>query len=197
MKQYKTGVINDPFCQTHSLARSVQCFLLFYFARFEKWGRTTCTKTMIPTSRDYGLAEWINNRYTMRKNSFPGRDNVTEHVKRTIKHLALPCEQCRLITPHAISLQIDPLGRPTVTTGSYHCFRTCRPFVRLSVPTFHKTKQCSLLARLWVSGRVDHWWHLSCYSYSKKIMNNVKTHDLRNVLGPKLKPEFERHTKFA
>ena len=31
---------------------------------------------------------------------------------------------------------IDPLGQPTVTVGSDHCFRTCNPSVR---PTFHKT----------------------------------------------------------
>ena len=36
----KTCVINDPLGQTHSLASSDHYFLLFYFARFEKWGRT-------------------------------------------------------------------------------------------------------------------------------------------------------------
>ena len=38
-------------------------FLLYCFARFEKWGmdgRTTCAKTIIPTGRGCGLAEWIN-----------------------------------------------------------------------------------------------------------------------------------------
>ena len=48
-----TGFINDPLGQTHSLASSEHCFLLFCFARFEKWGwmygRTTCAKTIIPT----------------------------------------------------------------------------------------------------------------------------------------------------
>ena len=61
---HKTGVINDPLGQTHSHASSEHCFLLFCFSRFEKWGRTyvrtTCAKTMIPTGRDFGLAEWIN-----------------------------------------------------------------------------------------------------------------------------------------
>ena len=37
------------------------CFVLL---GFEKWGltdiRTTCAKTMIPTGRDCGSAEWIN-----------------------------------------------------------------------------------------------------------------------------------------
>ena len=59
----KTGVINDPLGQTHSHASSEHCVLLFCFSRFEKWGRTdgqTCAKTMIPTGRDFGLAEWIN-----------------------------------------------------------------------------------------------------------------------------------------
>ena len=62
-KTNKTGVINDPLGQTHSHASSQRCFLLFCFSRFEKWGwtylRTTCVKTMIPTGRDFGLAEWI------------------------------------------------------------------------------------------------------------------------------------------
>ena len=60
------GVINDPLGQTHSLASSEHCFLLFCFARFEKWGRTygrtdvrTCAKTMMPTCPDCPLAEWI------------------------------------------------------------------------------------------------------------------------------------------
>ena len=47
-------------------------FFLFCLVRFEKWGRTdgrtygrtyertTCAKTMIPTGRDCGSAEWIN-----------------------------------------------------------------------------------------------------------------------------------------
>ena len=63
---YKTGVINYPVGQTVSHPSSEQCFLLFCFSRFEKWGRTdrrtTCAKTMIPTGSDFGLAEWIKNR---------------------------------------------------------------------------------------------------------------------------------------
>ena len=65
IKLYKTGVINDPLGQTHSHASSEHCFLLFCLARFEKWGRTygrtTCAETIIPTGRDFGLAEWIKN----------------------------------------------------------------------------------------------------------------------------------------
>ena len=64
---------------------------------------------------------------------------------------------------------IDPRGRPTVTTGSEHCFCTCHPFVHASVrpsPLF-KTKQNSSEnnVRCWLdcgSGRVDHLWHTSC-----------------------------------
>ena len=59
----KAGVINDQLGQTHSHASSEHCSLLFCFSRFEKWGRTygrtTCAKTMSPTGRDFGLAEWI------------------------------------------------------------------------------------------------------------------------------------------
>ena len=75
---------------------------------------------------------------------------------------------------------IDPRGRSTVGThGHYdHCFCTCRPFVSTSacpsIPaiqnkTNFKRKQCSLLARLQSSGRVDHWWHLSCSLLSLQV----------------------------
>ena len=60
----KTGAINDPVGQTHSLASSEHCFAwnLFCFARFWKAnGWTTCAKTMITTGRDCGPTEWINN----------------------------------------------------------------------------------------------------------------------------------------
>ena len=67
----KIGVINDPLGQAHSHASSKQCFLLFCFSRFEKWGRTdvrtygrtTWAKTMNPTGRDFGLIEWINKKW--------------------------------------------------------------------------------------------------------------------------------------
>ena len=36
-------------------------FCCFVFLDFEKCARTACAKTMIPTGRDFGLAEWINN----------------------------------------------------------------------------------------------------------------------------------------
>ena len=36
----KAEVINDPLGQPHSLASSDYSYLLFCFARFEKWGRT-------------------------------------------------------------------------------------------------------------------------------------------------------------
>ena len=63
---------------------------------------------------------------------------------------------------------IDPRGRPKVTADSDHCFCTCRPFIRPS-PLF-KTKQMSSENNVhyWRdcgSGRVDHWWHLSCNRY--------------------------------
>ena len=40
-KSNKTGVINYPLGQTHSLASSEHCFRLkFVLFHFEKWGRT-------------------------------------------------------------------------------------------------------------------------------------------------------------
>ena len=68
---------------------------------------------------------------------------------------------------------IDPLGRPTVTDGSDHCFCTCRLLVRLSirlsVPTFqnktNSSKNNDRYCRDCGSGRVDYWWHLSWYFF--------------------------------
>ena len=40
INRYKTGVMNNPLGQTHSLASSEHFYLLFCFAKFEKWGRT-------------------------------------------------------------------------------------------------------------------------------------------------------------
>ena len=45
---------------TVSMASSDHCFLLFCFARFEKWwDGQHVRKIMITTGRDCGLAEWI------------------------------------------------------------------------------------------------------------------------------------------
>ena len=57
----------------------------------------------------------------------------------------------------------DPLGRPTVTDGSDHCFCSCSPYVRPHFSKSSKTKQSENNVRYWRdcgSGRVDHWWHL-------------------------------------
>ena len=98
---YKTGVINDPLGQPHSQASSEHCFLLFWFSRFEKWGRThgrtTCAKTMIPTDRDFGSASWINtvstsdNICTVKK-----CENVIVCVCRKIAFLALNNSFCNM-----------------------------------------------------------------------------------------------------
>ena len=52
----------------------------------------------------------------------------------------------------------------TFTACRDHCFRTC-PFVRPHFSISSKTKQRENNVRCWRdcgSGRVDHWWHLSC-----------------------------------
>ena len=64
IKGHKTGVINDPLSQTNSHASSEHCSLLFVLLDLKSGDgrtdrRTTCAKTMIPTGRDLGLAEWI------------------------------------------------------------------------------------------------------------------------------------------
>ena len=65
--EQEQGVINDPLGQTYSLASSELCFAwdLFWLAKYWKVRmdvRTddmTCSKTMIATGRDCGLASWI------------------------------------------------------------------------------------------------------------------------------------------
>ena len=65
---YKTGGINDPLGQTHSNAISEHffcCFVLLYLKSDDgqtDGQRATYAKTIIPTGRDFGLAEWINLR---------------------------------------------------------------------------------------------------------------------------------------
>ena len=64
-----------------------------------------------------------------------------------------------------IRISLDPFGRPSVTAGSEYCFRTYCPSVH---PHFSKssiTKQISSENNVNYSGsgRVDHWWHLSCF----------------------------------
>ena len=66
---------------------------------------------------------------------------------------------------------IDPLGQPKVTAGRDHCFRTYFQSVCPSVrPHFSnlENKPTENNVRYWRdygSGRVDHWWHLSCILY--------------------------------
>ena len=61
-KLLKRQDLNDPLGQTHS----ENCFaLIFYKNGTDGWTyeRTTCAKTMIPTARDCGLAEWIKKKF--------------------------------------------------------------------------------------------------------------------------------------
>ena len=68
-KTYRTRQVSSMNHSARPIVTPVaseRCFLLFCFSRFEKWGRgrtdgrTICAKTMIPTGRDFRLAEWIN-----------------------------------------------------------------------------------------------------------------------------------------
>ena len=62
----KTGVINDPLGQTHSLDSSEHCshlkFVLFRKVGMDGRMNEQCAKTMITTTRDCGSASWI--KYT-------------------------------------------------------------------------------------------------------------------------------------
>ena len=83
----------------------------------------------------------------------------------------------------------DPRGRPTVSASSDHCCCTCRPS-----PLF-KTKQISNKnnVRYWRdcgSGRVDHWWQLSCYIF---LAACTMSHYIDRLLDKIYKPwRFQR-----
>ena len=60
----------------------------------------------------------------------------------------------------------DPPGQPTVTADRDHCFRPCRPSVLTCQNPAKQNSENNV--RYWRdcgSGRVDHWWHLSCFFF--------------------------------
>ena len=81
----KTGVINDPLVQTQVSPVANLFLLCFVLLDFEKWGhayvQTTCAKTMIPTGRDCGLAEWIK-KFEFNHSSH-GRSQATDQFNKT------------------------------------------------------------------------------------------------------------------
>ena len=59
---------------------------------------------------------------------------------------------------------VDPLGQPSVMADRDHCFRTYRPSVSIFSKS-SKIQQSENNDHYWRdcgSGRVDHWWLLSC-----------------------------------
>ena len=80
-------------------------------------GRTTCVKTIIPTGRDFGLAEWINSLiYFIFKNIVLLCSEVKEF------EIGLKIDLCgrwtKFFTPLLLSRGID-VNKRTVTT---HCY---------------------------------------------------------------------------
>ena len=49
---------------------------------------------------------------------------------------------------------IDPLGRPTVTAGSDHCFQICCPSVRPNFSKSSKTKQIFQVKPMFTIGKI-------------------------------------------
>ena len=81
-------------------------------------------------------------------------------------------------------LSIDPLVQTTDLAGSDHYFRTdFRPYVRPNFSKYRITKQTSPENNdhYWwdcVSGRGDHWWHMSCLSFFHAIFRTCEpSHD--------------------
>ena len=102
--------------------------------------------------------------------------NLTVVLKRMNSATKLKVKQSgkKSIVTNKRKFLIDPRGRPTVTVGSDHCFRSYRPSV------LFKTKQISSEnnVRYWQdcgSGRVDNWCHMSYSTTSLFLRFNTST----------------------
>ena len=81
---------------------------------------------------------------------------------------------------------IDPLGRPTITAGSDHCFHTCCQYVRPHFSKSSKTNSSENNVHYWRdcgSGHVDHWWHLNYEHFSFWAMGNQTKMHLLYISG--------------
>ena len=80
---------------------------------------------------------------------------------------------------------VDPLGQPTVTAICDHCFHTCCPSVRPHFSNLeNKTTENNVgYWRDYGSGRVDHWWHLSCITYFMTHHVGLFSDFLRHLLA--------------
>ena len=81
----KTCVINDPLGQTHSLASSDHYFLLFCFARFEKWERTYGRITCAYNNDHYRPGLWVGrvDQYSFFNNFNFKTSKVVESLSKT------------------------------------------------------------------------------------------------------------------
>ena len=68
-------------------------FCCFVLLDFEKWGRTTCAKTMIPTDRDCGSAEWIKNGRKIESKAYIGLPLCNNKAKLTLTRMCVDHEK--------------------------------------------------------------------------------------------------------
>ena len=64
------------------------CFVLLHLERGD--GRTTCAKTMIPTGRDCGLAEWIKIMFATRRIVRPS-ERIIDDICLIVCYISLLC----------------------------------------------------------------------------------------------------------
>ena len=75
------------------------------------------------------------------------------------------------------STKIDPLGQTKVTAGRDHCFHTGCPSVHPDFSNLAKQNNMKSNGRYW-SGRVDHWWRLSCFFFFAKLCEDSNSNFL-------------------
>ena len=134
---------------------------MFCFPRFEKWGqtyvrtdgRTICAKTMIPTGRDFGLAESIilNPQETFFVHM------INNIVDGNIWTFCLPWTRVVALSLQLLNFLVHIFRKKRKMFLTHEADPQSRPVVHsyVSVPTFQnktnfKQNQCSLLAKLWV-----------------------------------------------
>ena len=104
----KTGVINDPLGQTHSLASSEHCFLLFCFAKFEKWGRTDGRTACLKTNMPAVTVDWpsgsnkLSNLVSNLRASFHHLENTSLADRRTRTNTMLKISQFQITLRNSI-----------------------------------------------------------------------------------------------
>ena len=148
---------NVPLGQTHSLTSSEQhCFARFW--KVETDGRTACAKTMIPTGRDSGLAEWIKGSF-----DFPKFQNVPKQLKMEIRTPKKFFSNVPTPIPNLLKADFEICSRFLATATALpldiNLNKTMIHSARSTVASSENCFHFVFFARFWrTDGRTDDMW---------------------------------------